>query len=90
MRDGVKAGIAQLRVAFWVVTIAVIGFWVTGLVMGAFNPLEMWLFTGVVLAMLGLFVMHEVRVVRVLRDEEAPGHEELRQTLNRQRETRGF
>jgi hypothetical protein len=82
--------LGQLQVAFWVVTMAVIAFYVAGLVMSVFNPLELWIFTAAVIALLVLLVLHERRVLRVLRDEDAPGHDELRRRLNRHRETRGF
>lgn len=82
--------IGRMQVAFWIVILGVIAFYAAGLVMGVFNPVELWIFTAVVVALIALFVLHEVRVLHVLHDENAPGHDDLRRTLNRMRETRGF
>jgi len=92
MRYPVRArgALGQAQVAFWVATMAVIAFYVAGLVMSVFNPLERWVFTAVVIALFVLLVLHERRVLRVMRDESEPGHDELRHDLARQRETRGF
>jgi uncharacterized oligopeptide transporter (OPT) family protein len=87
---GLTAVVGRVQIAAWVIVIAVIGFYVAGLVMGVFNPLEMWLFTAVVIALMVLFALHARRIRRVIRDEDEPGHGELRETLNRMRETRGF
>lgn len=86
MRELVK----QVHVVFWVVAVAVIGFYVTGLVMSVFNPLELWGFTAVVVLLAALFALHLRRVSRALSDKQAAGHDEVRRTLNRMRETRGF
>jgi hypothetical protein len=44
----------------------------------------------VVIALVVLFVLHARRIRRVFREQDEPGHDELRETLNRMRETRGF
>ncbi|HZA88737.1 MAG TPA: hypothetical protein VE401_00755 [Solirubrobacterales bacterium] len=80
----------RIQIAWWVIVIAVIGFYLTGLVMTVFNPLQMWAFTAVVVVLLGFFVRHLVLYSRMLRDDDAPGHDDLRRTLNSMRETRGF
>jgi membrane protein implicated in regulation of membrane protease activity len=80
----------KAQVGFWVLVIAVVLFYVVGLVMSVFSPLEWWLFTAVVVGLFVLFLLHERRIVHRLRDEDAPGHDELRRTLNSKRETRGF
>jgi fatty acid desaturase len=85
-----KAAIGRAKVAWWVIAIAVIGFYLAGLVMTVFNPLQMWVFTAVVIVLVVLFVRHLVTYSRMLRDENEPGHDELRRTLNTMRETRGF
>jgi len=87
---GFTAAIGRVQIALWVIAIAVIGFYVTGLVMSVFNPLEMWVFTAVVVALVVLFILHARRIRHVIREQDEPGHDELRQTLNRMRETRGF
>lgn len=85
-----KSVVGRVQIAWWVIVIAVIGFYLTGLVMTVFNPLQMWVFTGVVIVLVALFVRHLVTYSRMLRDDDAPGHDELRRTLNSMRETRGF
>jgi hypothetical protein len=50
--------IGRAQVAWWVIVIAVIGFYVTGLVMTVFSPFQMWAFTAVVVLLVGLFVRH--------------------------------
>lgn len=89
-RHRLTAVIGRVQIAFWVLVIALIGFYVSGLVMGIFDPLEMWALTAVVAVLVVLFVLHARRVARMIRDQDEPGHDELRQTLNRMRETRGF
>jgi fatty acid desaturase len=85
-----NAVIGRAQIAWWVIVIAVICFYVTGLVMTVFNPLQMWVLTGVVIVLVALFARHLVTYSRMLRDDKAPGHDELRRTLNSMRETRGF
>jgi membrane protein implicated in regulation of membrane protease activity len=87
---GLTEVIGRVQIAAWVIVLAVIGFYVAGLVMSVFNPLEMWLFTAVVIVLVVLFVLHARRIRRVMRDQDEPGHGELHETLNRMRETRGF
>ena len=87
---GLTAVIGRIQIALWVLAIAAIGFYVAGLVMGVFNPLELWFFTAAVIAIVVLFVFHGRRIRRIIREQEEPGHDELRQTLGRMRETRGF
>lgn len=85
-----NALIGRAQIAWWVIAIAVIGFYVTGLVMTVFNPLQMWAFTAVVVVLVAMFLRHLLTYSRMQRDEDAPGHDELRRTLNSMRETRGF
>jgi hypothetical protein len=85
-----SGALGQVQVAFWVVVVAVIAFYVAGLVFTVFDPLDMWAFTAVVVVLVAMLVLHEVRIVRALRDQDAPGHDELRRKLSQQRETRGF
>ena len=87
---GLTAVIGRVQIALWMLAFAVIGFYLTGLVMGVFNPLELWLFTAVVIAIVVLFALHGRRIRRVIRDQDEPGHDELRHKLGRMRETRGF
>jgi uncharacterized membrane protein len=87
---GLTAVIGRVQIALWVIAIAAIGFYVTGLVMGIFNPLEMWLFTAAVIAIVVLFIFHARRIRRIIREQDEPGHDELRHKLGRMRETRGF
>ena len=49
--DRARAALAQFQVAFWILTVAVIGFYLAGLLFGVFDPLELWLFSAVVLAL---------------------------------------
>lgn len=80
----------RIQITWWVIVIAVIGFYLTGLVMTVFSPLQMWAFTALVVVLLGLLVRHLVLYSRMLRDDDVAGHDELRRTLNSMRETRGF
>jgi hypothetical protein len=88
--NSLRTVVGGMQIAWWVIALAVIVFYVTGLVFTVFNPLEMWIFTAVVFALVGGFVHHVWVYSHVLRDDDAPGHEELKRTLNKMREERGF
>lgn len=80
----------RAQIAWWVIVIAVIGFYVVGLVMSVFNPLEMWVFTAAVVVLVALFLRHQIRLSRMLRNRDEPGHDEMMREFNRMRETRGW
>ena len=80
----------QVQIVFWIAALAVICFYAAGLMMNVFSPLDMWALTAVVVALGVLFGVHQYRLSRVLRDHDAPGHDEYMRELNHRREKRGW
>jgi len=68
--------------------LAYLGFYVYGLIMGVFSPLELWGFTVLALVFAAAFVVHMVRLRRAMRTPGA--HEQLMREAHVYRERRGF
>ena len=65
-----------------------LGFYVYGLVMGVFSPIEMVGFTIIAAVCLGAFVVHSVRLRRALKDPSQ--HDAIMRNAHVYRERRGF
>jgi len=52
----------KFRVAFWVASAGLIGLYIYGLVWGAYGALQLGVLSFVCLALLALFVFHEIRL----------------------------
>jgi len=72
----------------WALAAAVIGFYVYGLLLGLYGPLELGLLSVVSLSLIVLFTIHELRLRRELR--EGKYHDEYAQEGHDARERRGF
>ncbi len=73
----------RFRVAFWVFSAGVVGLYLYGLVWQAYSPLQLGALSVVCLALLALFVVHEVMLRRDLRNHP-------REVDHTDRERRGF
>lgn len=78
----------RFRLLLWALAAAVIGFYVYGLVLGLYSPLELGLLSVVSLALIVLFTIHELRLRRELR--EGKFHDEYAHEGHDARERRGF
>jgi hypothetical protein len=58
----------RFRVAFWVFAAGLVGLYLYGLVWGAYSPLQLGVLSFACLALLALFVFHEVRLRLALRN----------------------
>jgi len=68
--------------------LAYLGFYVYGLVMGVFSPLELVGFTIIALVCFGAYAVYAIRLRRAMR---TPGrHEEMMRQAHYYRERRGF
>jgi TRAP-type C4-dicarboxylate transport system permease large subunit len=76
------------RLLLWALAAAVIGFYIYGLVLGIYSPLELGLLSVVSLSLIVLFTIHEVRLRRELR--EGKYHDEYAREGHDARERRGF
>ena len=74
---------AKFRVAFWVPRGGLLGLYIYGLVWGAYGALELGVLSFACLALLALFVFHEVRLRSELR-----GHPQ--EVDHTDKERRGF
>jgi membrane protein implicated in regulation of membrane protease activity len=81
--------IKQLNAVFLLAGMGYLGFYVYGLVMGAFAPLELLGFTVVAIVFAVLFAIHAVRVSRAMRDDDGFRHSEMRRQ-HELRQRRGF
>ena len=68
--------------------LAYLGFYVYGIVMGVFSPIEMIGFTIIAALCLAAFVVHSVRYRRALRDPRQ--HDAIMREAHVYRERRGF
>lgn len=73
----------RFRVAFWVFSAGVVGLYLYGLVWQAYSPLQLGALSVVCLALLALFVVHEVMLRRDLRNHP-------REVDHTDKERRGF
>ena len=81
-RFGVLSRLALL------VGLAYLGFYVYGIVMGVFSPVEMIGFTTIAAVCLAAFVVHSVRYRRALKDPQQ--HDAIMREAHVYRERRGF
>ena len=58
---------ARFRVAFWALTAGVIALYLYGLFAGVYSPLQLGALSFVCLALMLLFVIHEIRLRREMR-----------------------
>lgn len=68
--------------------LAYLGFYVYGLILGVFSPVELWGFTILALVFTAAFIVHIVRLRRAMRTPGA--HEKLMREAHVYRERRGF
>jgi hypothetical protein len=68
--------------------LAYLGLYVYGLVMGAFDPLELIGFTAVAVGVVAAYVIHVIRINLSMHDPEQ--RREQTREMSRQRERRGF
>jgi hypothetical protein len=71
-----------------VVGLGYLGFYVYGVVLGVFSPVELLGFTALAFLFAGVFVVHIVRVRRAMRTPEQRG--EIMREAHVYRERRGF
>jgi hypothetical protein len=74
----------------WLVALGYVGLYVYCVVIGFFSPGEMIGFGIVAAVLAALFAIRTARVIRAVRDHDAPRHDEMMRALHRQRELRGF
>jgi hypothetical protein len=65
-----------------------LGFYVYGVIMGVFSPIELWGFTILAIVFAAAFIVHMVRLRRAMRTPGA--HEALMRDAHVYRERRGF
>jgi TRAP-type C4-dicarboxylate transport system permease large subunit len=70
------------------VALGYLGFYVYGIVMGVFSPLEMFGFTIIAVLCVAAFVIHAVRYQRALKDPQK--HDDIMREAHVYRERRGF
>ena len=78
----------RFRLLLWALAAAVIGFYIYGLFLGLYGPLELGLLSVVSLSLIVLFTIHELRLRRELR--EGKYHDEYAREGHDARERRGF
>jgi len=74
----------------WLGMLAFLGFYVYGVVLGVFSPLELVGFTVMAVVFAVLYMFHARRTRRAMHDESHPSHDEMTRTARKQREKRGF
>ena len=78
----------RFRLLLWALAAAVIGFYIYGLILGLYGPLELGLLSVVSLSLIVLFTIHELRLRRELR--EGKYHDEYAREGHDARERRGY
>lgn len=78
----------RFRLLLWALAAAVIGFYIYGLLLGLYGPLELGLLSAVSLALIVLITIHELRLRRELR--AGRHHDEYAREGHDARERRGF
>jgi TRAP-type C4-dicarboxylate transport system permease large subunit len=79
---------SRLGVLFVVAGLAYLGFYVYGVVLGVFSPVELIGFTALAVFFTGMFVIHLVRVRNAMRAPEQRA--EIMREAHVHRERRGF
>jgi hypothetical protein len=79
----VRQAFERFRIVFWVASAGILGLYLYGLAWGAYSPLELGLLSVVCVALLVLFVFHEVRLRLEL-------HNNPREVDHTDKERRGF
>jgi hypothetical protein len=74
----------------WLALLAFMGFYIYGLVLGAFTPFELVGCTVLAVVIAVVFPFHLWRTKRAISDETDPSHEEITRTAQEQHERRGF
>ncbi len=82
--------IGQLSTAFWLVGLGYLGFYVFGVVMGVFSPLELYGFSIVAAVIAVLFTGRTIRAGRTDKEVPGPEQDEMMRRLHDLRERRGF
>jgi hypothetical protein len=77
----------RVLVAFWLLALGYLGFYVFGLVMGLFSPIEMLGFTIAAAVIAVSFTVHAIRVSHAIRDH---ADDEMMRGIHQYRERRGF
>jgi len=78
-----RATFERFRVAFWVFAAGIVGLYLYGLIWGAYTPLQLGALSVGCLALLALFIFHEIRMRIEL-------HRHPREVDHTDRERRGF
>jgi TRAP-type C4-dicarboxylate transport system permease large subunit len=78
----------RFRLLLWALAAAVIGFYIYGLILGLYGPLELGLLSVVSLALIVLFTIRELRLRPELR--EGKFHDEYAREGHDARERRGY
>jgi len=78
----------RFRLLLWALAAAVIGFYIYGLLLGLYGPLELGLLSVVSLCLIVLFTIHEFRTRRELRGGKY--HDEYVREGHDARELRGY
>ena len=78
----------RFRLLLWALAAAVIGFYIYGLILGLYGPLELGLLSVVSLALIVLLTIHELRLRRELR--KGKYHDEYAREGHDARERRGY
>jgi hypothetical protein len=78
-----RVAFERFRVAFWVFAAGAVGLYLYGLVWQAYSPLQLGALSVICLALLALFVTHEVMLRRELRNHP-------REVDHTDKERRGF
>lgn len=78
----------RFRLLLWALAGAVIGFYIYGLLLGLYGPLELGLLSVVSLSLIVLVTIHELRLRRELR--KGKYHDEYAHEGHDARERRGF
>ena len=78
----------RFRLLLWTLAAAVIGFYIYGLFLGLYGPLELGLLSVLSLFLIVLFTIHELRLRRELR--KGKFHDEYASESHEARERRGF
>jgi hypothetical protein len=78
----------RFRLLLWALAGAVIGFYLYGLILGLYGPLELGLLSALSLSLIVLVAIHEVRLRRELRAGKY--HDEYASEGHAARERRGY
>lgn len=80
--------VSRFGLLFIVAGLGYLGFYVYGVVLGVFSPVELIGFTALAFLFTGVFVVHVVRVRRAMRNPEERGA--IMREAHVHRERRGF